>query len=58
MRTLPLLVPALLLGACTVGPNYAGPPKTLADATGTAGFKRAGPRPPRGAGRRRTGGRS
>lgn len=43
MRTLPLLVPALLLGACTVGPNYAGPPKTLADATGTTGFKRAGP---------------
>lgn len=43
MRTLPLLIPALLLGACTVGPNYAGPPKTLADTSGPAGFKRAGP---------------
>ncbi|MCP3733642.1 efflux transporter outer membrane subunit [Sphingomonas sp. RP10(2022)] len=43
MRTLPLLSLALLLGACTVGPNYAGPPKTLSDAAGTTGFKRVSP---------------
>ena len=42
MRTLPLLVPALLLGACTVGPNYDGPPKTLADTPAKPGFARAG----------------
>ena len=47
MRTLPLpvspiLAAALLLGACTVGPDYAGPPKTLSDAPGKAGFKRGG----------------
>ncbi len=41
MRTLPLLSLALALGACTVGPNYAGPPKTLSDA-GQTGFKRGG----------------
>ncbi|MEH3159555.1 MAG: efflux transporter outer membrane subunit [Sphingomonas taxi] len=40
MRTLPLLSLALLLGACTVGPNYAGPPQTLS-ASATA-FKRGG----------------
>jgi NodT family efflux transporter outer membrane factor (OMF) lipoprotein len=38
-----LMVPALTLGACTVGPNYAGPPKTLADGAAPAGFKRGGP---------------
>lgn len=44
MRTLPLsaVLPALALAACTVGPNYAGPPKTLADAAGPAAFKRGG----------------
>ncbi len=42
MRTLPLLSLALLLGACTVGPDYAGPPKALSDAAGGAGFKRGG----------------
>ncbi|WP_245640827.1 efflux transporter outer membrane subunit [Sphingomonas taxi] len=38
-----LLIPALTLGACTVGPNYAGPPRTLADTAAPAGFKRGGP---------------
>ena len=38
-----LLIPALTLGACTVGPNYAGPPRTLADSAAPAGFKRGGP---------------
>jgi NodT family efflux transporter outer membrane factor (OMF) lipoprotein len=42
MRTLPLLALALGLGACTVGPNYAGPPKTLSDAPGATAFKRGG----------------
>ena len=42
MRTLPLLTLALALGACTVGPDYAGPPKTLSDAPGHAGFRRGG----------------
>jgi len=42
MRTLPLLSLTLLLGACTVGPNYAGPPRTLSAAPGAAGFKRGG----------------
>jgi len=44
MRTLPLsaVLPALALAACTVGPNYAGPPKTLADAAGPGAFKRGG----------------
>ena len=44
MRTLPLpaLLPVLALAACTVGPNYAGPPKTLADAATPATFKRGG----------------
>ena len=36
------LLPALLLGACTVGPNYAGPPKTLSDPSGETGFSRGG----------------
>ena len=36
------LIPLLLLGACTVGPNYAGPPKTIGSAaTPPAGFVRA-----------------
>lgn len=42
MRTLPLLSLALALGACTVGPDYAGPPKTLSDAPGGAAFRRGG----------------
>jgi NodT family efflux transporter outer membrane factor (OMF) lipoprotein len=42
MRTLPLLSLALVLSACTVGPNYAGPPRTLSDASGATGFKRGG----------------
>ncbi len=42
MRTLPLLALALTLGACTVGPNYAGPPKTLSDTSGSTGFRRGG----------------
>jgi NodT family efflux transporter outer membrane factor (OMF) lipoprotein len=37
-----LLLPLLALGACTVGPNYAGPPRTLADSAGPATFKRGG----------------
>ncbi len=36
------LIPLLLLGACTVGPNYAGPPKAIGSAaTPPAGFVRA-----------------
>lgn len=42
MRTLPLLALALGLSACTVGPNYAGPPKTLSDAPDKTGFRRGG----------------
>ena len=42
MRTLPLLSLALLLGACTVGPNYAGPPQTLSATPGKSGFVRGG----------------
>ena len=42
MRTLPLLALTLGLSACTVGPNYAGPPKTLSNAPGNTGFKRGG----------------
>lgn len=42
MRTLPLLSLALALGACTVGPDYAGPPKALSDAAARSGFRRAG----------------
>ena len=42
MRTLPLLALVLGLGACTVGPDYAGPPKTLSDAPAGTGFKRGG----------------
>jgi NodT family efflux transporter outer membrane factor (OMF) lipoprotein len=38
---LPLLAVAALLGACTVGPNYAGPPKS-ASADPAARFVRAG----------------
>jgi hypothetical protein len=35
------LIPLLLLGACTVGPNYAGPPKAIGSAaTPPAGFAR------------------
>lgn len=41
MRTLPYLSIALLLGACTVGPNYAGPPQTLS--APAKGFARGGP---------------
>lgn len=40
MRILPLLSLALPLGACTVGPNYAGPPKTLS--ANADAFKRGG----------------
>lgn len=42
MRSLPLLSLIMCLGACTVGPDYAGPPKTLSDASAGAGFRRAG----------------
>lgn len=42
MRTLPLLSLALVLSACTVGPKYVGPPRTLSDASGATGFKRGG----------------
>lgn len=42
MRTLPLLALALGLSACTLGPNYDGPPKTLSDAPGKTGFRRGG----------------
>ncbi|MEI5687219.1 efflux transporter outer membrane subunit [Sphingomonas kyungheensis] len=41
-RTPILLLPALALAACTVGPNYAGPPKTLSDANGAPRFVRGG----------------
>lgn len=42
MRTLPLLSLALLLGACTVGPDYAGPPATVSKSPVGPGFKRGG----------------
>ncbi|MET4897305.1 efflux transporter outer membrane subunit [Sphingomonadaceae bacterium jetA1] len=43
MRKQLSLIPFLLLGACTVGPNYAGPPKAIGSAaTPPAGFARAG----------------
>lgn len=35
------LVALVLLGACTVGPNYAGPPKAASDAVARGGFVRA-----------------
>lgn len=35
------LLLALLLGACTVGPDYAGPPATAADAVARGRFARA-----------------
>nr|WP_165388291.1 efflux transporter outer membrane subunit [Sphingomonas populi] len=35
------LVALALLGACTVGPNYAGPPKAASDAVARGGFVRA-----------------
>lgn len=42
MRKQLSLIPLLLLGACTVGPNYAGPPKAVGSAaTPPAGFVRA-----------------
>ncbi|WP_428970694.1 efflux transporter outer membrane subunit [Sphingomonas sp. Xoc002] len=42
MRKQLSLIPLLLLGACTVGPNYAGPPKAIGSAaTPPAGFARA-----------------
>ncbi|MFV0622596.1 efflux transporter outer membrane subunit [Sphingomonas sp. ac-8] len=41
MRTLPLLALPLSLAACTMGPDYAGPPATLSTRPG-AGFVRAG----------------
>lgn len=42
MRKQLSLIPLLLLGACTVGPNYAGPPKAIGSAaTPPAGFVRA-----------------
>lgn len=42
MRKQLSLIPLLLLGACTVGPNYAGPPKGVGSAaTPPAGFVRA-----------------
>ena len=42
MRKQLSLIPLLLLGACTVGPNYAGPPKGIGSAaTPPAGFVRA-----------------
>lgn len=41
MKILPLLPLIGLLAACTVGPNYAGPPATASDATARGGFVRA-----------------
>ncbi|MEG3091866.1 efflux transporter outer membrane subunit [Sphingomonas sp. PB1R3] len=42
MRKQLSFIPLLLLGACTVGPNYAGPPKAIGSAaTPPAGFVRA-----------------
>lgn len=42
MTTRPLsLIALLLLGACTVGPNYAGPPATAGDAVRRGSFARA-----------------
>lgn len=42
MRKQLSLIPLLLLGACTVGPNYAGPTKAIGSAaTPPAGFARA-----------------
>jgi outer membrane protein TolC len=41
MRTLPLLAITLSLAACTMGPDYAGPPATASSAAGT-GFARSG----------------
>ncbi|WP_307003139.1 efflux transporter outer membrane subunit [Sphingomonas sp. SORGH_AS_0879] len=42
MRKQLSLIPLLLLGACTVGPNYAGPPQAIGSAaTPPAGFVRA-----------------
>ncbi|MDQ1156790.1 NodT family efflux transporter outer membrane factor (OMF) lipoprotein [Sphingomonas sp. SORGH_AS 950] len=42
MRKQLSLIPLFLLGACTVGPNYAGPPKAIGSAaTPPAGFVRA-----------------
>ena len=42
MRKQLSLIPLLLLGACTVGPNYAGPPKAIGSAaTPPTGFARA-----------------
>ena len=40
MRSL-TLIPLLLLGACTVGPNYAGPPASASDAAERGSFVRA-----------------
>jgi NodT family efflux transporter outer membrane factor (OMF) lipoprotein len=42
MRFLPLLSLALLAGACTLGPNYAGPPAAPAGVAAGGGFVRAG----------------
>lgn len=36
-----LLAPAAMLGACTVGPDYAGPPRTASDAVERGTFVRA-----------------
>ena len=42
MRKQLSLIPLLLLGACTVGPNYAGPPKAIGSAaTPPTGLSRA-----------------
>ncbi|MDQ0839982.1 efflux transporter outer membrane subunit [Sphingomonas faeni] len=41
MRYTPLLLSLSLLGACTTGPNYAGPPATASDATARGSFVRA-----------------
>jgi NodT family efflux transporter outer membrane factor (OMF) lipoprotein len=40
LKTLPLAA-LVLLGACTVGPNYAGPPKAAADSVARGSFVRA-----------------
>ena len=40
LKTLPLAA-LILLGACTVGPNYAGPPKAASDAVARGTFVRA-----------------
>lgn len=42
MKEMRFLLPLLTLGACTVGPNYAGPPAIAGDAVRRGTFVRAG----------------